>query len=105
MSRRYPRPSGDKRCGFGRSRRRQPTRGRTRTKEHAMPAKLNGKTIAFLAADGVEQVELTQPWEAVRAAGATPELISLEEGEVQAFDHLDKGDRFRVDRTAANAGP
>jgi protease I len=64
---------------------------------------LNGKRVAFLATEGVEQIELTEPWKAVEAAGGTPELISLEEGEVQGFEHLDKGDRFPVDRTAANA--
>ena len=68
-----------------------------------MPGRLDGKTIAFLATDGVEQVELTTPWEAVREAGGTPELISLEDGEIQGFEHLDKGDTFPVDRTAAAA--
>jgi protease I len=64
---------------------------------------LNGKRVAFLATEGVEQIELTEPWKAVEAAGGTPELISLQEGEVQGFEHLDKGDRFPVDRTAAEA--
>jgi protease I len=68
-----------------------------------MAGKLDDKTIAFLAAEGVEQVELTEPWQAVRDAGGTPELISLEPGVVQAFNHLDKGDTFPVDRTAAEA--
>ncbi len=68
-----------------------------------MPGTLDGKTIAFLATDGVEQVELTEPWKAVKDAGGTPELISLEDGEVQGFDHLDKADRFPVDRTASDA--
>jgi len=68
-----------------------------------MPGKLDGKTIAFLATEGVEQVELTDPWEAVRQAGGTPELISLEAGTVQAFNHLDKGDTFTVDHTASEA--
>jgi protease I len=68
-----------------------------------MPGRLDGKTIAFLATDGVEQVELTKPWEAVREAGGAPELISLEDGEIQGFEHLDKGDTFSVDRTAAAA--
>jgi protease I len=61
--------------------------------------KLDGKTIAFLATDGVEQVELTQPWKAVEEAGAKPVLVSLEPGEIQGFDHFDKGDTFKVDRT------
>ena len=68
-----------------------------------MAGKLDGKTIAFLATEGVEQVELTDPWEAVRQAGGAPELISLEAGTVQAFNHLDKGDTFKVDHTASAA--
>jgi protease I len=70
-----------------------------------MAGRLDGKTIAFLATDGVEQVELTKPWDAVRDAGGTPELVSLEDGEIQGFEHLDKGDTFPVDRTAAAADP
>src|SRR3954468_16014929 len=68
-----------------------------------MANSLDGKTIAFLAADGVEQVELTEPWKAVEQAGGKPELISVSDGEVQAFNHLDKGDTFKVDKTAAEA--
>jgi protease I len=65
-----------------------------------MADKLNGKRIAFLVApEGAEQVELTEPWKAVESEGATPELISTESGEVQAFNHLDKGDTFKVDHT------
>lgn len=61
---------------------------------------LNGKTIAFLVApEGVEQVELTEPWQAVRQAGGTARLVSTEPGEIQAFNHLDKADRFPVDVT------
>jgi protease I len=63
-----------------------------------MAQTLNGKTVAFLATDGVEQVELTEPWKAVEEAGGSPVLVSLEAGEIQAFDHLDKADRFAVDR-------
>jgi protease I len=61
-------------------------------------AELTGKKIAFLATDMVEQVELAEPWKAVEEAGGTPELVSLEEGEIQGFDHYDKADTFRVDR-------
>ena len=64
-------------------------------------ATLDGKRIAFVATDGVEQVELTQPWEAVKDAGGIPELISMEDGEIQGFNHLDKGSTFPVDRTAS----
>lgn len=62
-------------------------------------ADLNGKKVAFLATDMVEQVELTEPWKAVEDAGARPELISLEEGEIQGFNHYDEADTFTVDRT------
>ena len=68
-----------------------------------MAGVLAGRTIAFLATEGVEQVELTDPWQAVEAAGGTPELISLETGGVQAFNHLDKGDTFTAHHTAAEA--
>jgi len=68
-----------------------------------MADQLKGKKIAFLAAEGVEQVELTEPWKAVADAGATPELVSVESGELQAFNHLDKGDTFDVDKTVAEA--
>jgi protease I len=68
-----------------------------------MSDELNGKRVAFLATEGVEQVELTEPWKAVEEAGGKPELISVEEGKVQAFNHLDKADTFTVDKTAAEA--
>ena len=69
-----------------------------------MAGKLDGKRIAFVVApEGVEQVELTEPWKAVEAAGATPELLSTDDGEVQAFNHLDKADTFTVDRTVSQA--
>jgi protease I len=63
-----------------------------------------GSRVAFLVApEGIEQVELTGPWEAVEQAGATPVLISTQDGSVQAFNHLDKGDTFEVDLTVADA--
>jgi protease I len=69
-----------------------------------MAEKLNGKRIAFLVAnEGIEQVELTEPWKAVEEAGGKPELISIEPGQVQAFNHLDKGDKFDVDKTVEEA--
>ena len=67
--------------------------------------KLDGKKIAFLAADGVEQVELVQPWDAVKNEGGQPELLSLEDGQIQGFNHLDHGDKFDVDKTVADASP
>ncbi|MDQ2629371.1 MAG: type 1 glutamine amidotransferase [Actinomycetota bacterium] len=71
-----------------------------------MSDRLQGKKIAFLTAnEGVEQVELTEPMKAVREAGAEAELLAPEAGEIQAFNHLDKGDAFQVDRTAGDADP
>jgi protease I len=65
---------------------------------------LQGKKIAFLVApEGTEQVELTEPWKAVKNAGGTPELLSTDTGEIQAFNHLDKGDTFPVDRVVSEA--
>ncbi|MEU0440386.1 MULTISPECIES: type 1 glutamine amidotransferase domain-containing protein [unclassified Streptomyces] len=60
--------------------------------------------IAFLAApEGVEQVELTDPWQAAVDAGHEPVLVSTEAGEIQAFDHLDKADTFPVDEVVGDA--
>lgn len=66
---------------------------------------LAGKKIAVLATDGFEQVELTKPVEALRAAGAEVEIVSPKSGEIQGFEHHDKGEAVGVDRTleAANA--
>jgi protease I len=66
---------------------------------------LSGKRIAFLATDGVEQVELTDPWSALSDAGADVVLLSLESGEVQAYNHLTAADTFSVDGTVADADP
>ncbi|MCC5580232.1 type 1 glutamine amidotransferase [Microtetraspora sp. AC03309] len=61
---------------------------------------IQGKTIAFLVApEGVEQVELTEPWKAVQHAGGNPRLISTDPGTIQAFHHLDKAESFPVDST------
>jgi protease I len=69
-------------------------------------AKLSGRRIAVLVAnEGVEQVELIEPWEAVRRAGGTPVLLAPSTGTVQAFDHLDRADTFRVNRSVAEARP
>ena len=65
-----------------------------------MSRNLNGMRVAFLAAnDGIEQVELTEPWKAVKDGGGEPALVAPEPGKAQAFHHLEKGDRFRVDMT------
>jgi protease I len=71
-----------------------------------MPQRIDGAKVAFLVAnEGVEQAELTQPWDAVKEAGGKPELIAPDAGEVQAFNHLDKGDRFEATRSVADASP
>jgi deglycase len=59
--------------------------------------------VAFLAADMVEQVELTEPWKTVEEQAWTPELVSLKSGEIQGFRHYDKADRFKVDTTVEEA--
>jgi protease I len=71
-----------------------------------MAGKLDGKRIAILATDGVEQVELTEPRDVVTREGARTELISLSDGEIQAMNgDITPADRFPVDRTAAEASP
>src|SRR5947209_19729198 len=61
---------------------------------------LDGRKIAFMVAnEGIEQVELTEPWKAVERAGATPKLVAPKDGKAQAFNHLDKADQFNVDLT------
>jgi protease I len=68
-----------------------------------MANELQGKRIAFLATDGVEQVELTEPWKAVEGAGGAPELVSLEAVEIRGVNHMDKCDAFRVDKAVSDA--
>lgn len=70
-----------------------------------MANELKGLRVAFLATDGVEQVELQEPWEAMERAGARVELLSNGRGSIQAMNHDDKGDRFDVDRQVAEADP
>lgn len=68
-----------------------------------MANELDGKRVAFLVAnEGVEQVELTAPWEAVLAAGGEPRLLAPEPGDVQAFDHLDRAGTFPVDHVVGD---
>jgi protease I len=65
---------------------------------------LTGKTVAFLvASEGIERVELTEPWKAVSEAGATPVLLSPKAGEVQTYNHLDKAEKRPVDKTVSSA--
>jgi protease I len=71
-----------------------------------MADELQGMRIAFMVAnEGIEQVELTTPWDAVARAGGTPELIAPKPGEAQAMNHLDKADKFPVDRTTEEVRP
>jgi len=65
--------------------------------------KLQGKKVAILAADMVEQVELVEPRKALEEAGAQTELVSLKPGEIQGFDHFDPADKHEVDRVVEEA--
>ncbi|MEJ7651927.1 MAG: type 1 glutamine amidotransferase domain-containing protein [Chloroflexia bacterium] len=68
-----------------------------------MANELQGRKIAFLFTEGVEQVELTEPLKAVRDAGAEVHLLSSETGKMYGFNHLDKGDEFTIDRAVSEA--
>jgi protease I len=68
-----------------------------------MPHHLTGKKVALIATDMVEQVELTEPWRALKDAGADVDLISIEAGQIQGFNHYDKADLFSVDKTIGDA--
>jgi protease I len=69
-----------------------------------MAQELEGMKVAFVVAnEGIEQVELTEPWKAVEGAGGTPVLVAPKAGTAQAFHHLDKGDTFPVDVTTGDA--
>lgn len=64
------------------------------------------RTIAFLTSpEGIEQAELTGPWEAVQEAGGRPVLLATAGGKVQAYHHLDPADTFPVDKPVAEADP
>jgi len=67
-----------------------------------MAKKLEGKRVAFLFTEGVEQVELTEPLEAVRDAGADTDLISLEKGEVEMWHHFDKGETIEAEHAVSD---
>lgn len=69
-----------------------------------MAHELRGRRIAILATDGVEQLELEQPREAVQAAGAQAVLLSVDDGEIQAMNSdIEPADRFRVDAKVSDA--
>jgi protease I len=68
-------------------------------------AKLSGKRIAFIATDGVEEVEYAQPRAAVEQAGAQVELVSTKQGSIQSVNHMDKSRTYPVDRLVSDADP
>ncbi len=70
-----------------------------------MKDSLSGKRIAFLATDGVEQAELTEPKKNLEDAGATTEIISLKSGEIKAWKHKEWGDKLKVDKSLDQANP
>jgi len=67
-----------------------------------MAHNLQGKRIAFLATDGFEESELTQPWDAIKNAGASVELLSIKEGNIQGMKHDEKGKTCKVDKLVGN---
>ncbi|MGY2078348.1 type 1 glutamine amidotransferase domain-containing protein [Modestobacter sp. SYSU DS0657] len=70
-----------------------------------MSGDLNGKRVAVLATDGVEQIELERPWQALVEAGAQPQLVGLEPGSITMYQHIDKGDTKDVDVVVSQADP
>ena len=68
-----------------------------------MAQELKGRRVAVLAANGFEQVELTEPMKALKAAGADAQIVAPKAGEIQGWNHHDKGDRFKVDRALDQA--
>ncbi|MFE9657438.1 type 1 glutamine amidotransferase domain-containing protein [Micromonospora sp. NPDC006431] len=67
---------------------------------------LRGKRVAFLAADGVEEIEYTQSRAAAEQAGAEAQLISIKSGEIQSMNRdINPANRYRVDRTVGQADP
>src|SRR5881227_3610458 len=70
-----------------------------------MADELKGKRIAFLFTEGAEQAEVKKPLEAVREAGADVDIVSLEKGEVEMWEHFDKGEKITADKAVADADP
>jgi protease I len=70
-----------------------------------MAGELNGMKVAVVATDGVEQVELDRPWQALEEAGAEPELVSLEGGAITTYDHIDKAETRPVHAVVSTADP
>jgi len=70
-----------------------------------MTGELTGRTIAVMATDGVEQIELIEPVKALKKAGANVEVISDKDHEIQGFKHHDKASKIPVDTTLDDADP
>jgi len=70
-----------------------------------MTQRLNGRRVAVLATDGFEQAELTKPVEGLRAEGAEVEVVSPKSGQIQGYNHQEKGDKSSVDRLLSEAKP
>ena len=68
-----------------------------------MSTSIQGKRVAFLATDGVEEVEYTEPRKAVESAGGTAELVSIKDGEIQAVNHMDKAGTYPVEKHVKQA--
>ena len=68
-----------------------------------MADELKGKHVAFLFTDGAEQVEVTEPLDAVKKAGADVDIVSLEQGDVEMWQHFDKGDKIKADKAVSEA--
>jgi protease I len=66
---------------------------------------LKGKKVAILAADMFERVELEEPRKALEDAGAEVQIVSIEDGKIQGFDHFDPANEVKVDRTVEEASP
>ena len=70
-----------------------------------MAKELEGKKIAFVFTEGAEQVEVTEPLQAVRDAGADVDIISMDRGEIEMWNHFDKGDKIGADLAVSDADP
>jgi protease I len=66
-------------------------------------ASIQGKRVAFLATDGVEEVEYTEPRKAVESAGGTAELVSIKDDEIQAVNHMDLAGKYQVEKPIKEA--
>jgi deglycase len=68
-----------------------------------MATSIKGKRVAFLATDGVEEIEYTEPRKAVENAGGTAELLSIKSGDIQAVNHMDKAGTYPVEKSVGDA--